>query len=193
MANNTLPQLAQEKICLVCDTDEEGQALLRHLQRHRAAVTRFWPPQERIGENADIVLCEYFPRMGGRLAWVPGEPCAALIILLPQTGRYDLAEIRAACPDAVLHRPYVAHAIDVSLTVALDHFGYNKRQRLRIARLEENGRAMRDIEKAKQVIMSSKNVGEQEAYRILRDIAMKRRLPVATVAGKFVDAAENLF
>lgn len=190
--SHSIEQLSRLNILLVCQTDSEGQTLLRHLQRTRAAVMHMWPAPERIGENADVVLCEYGPGLRQRLAWMPGEPRAALIVLLPQTGRLDLRELQAACPDAVLHRPYLPDAIDVALMVGLDHFNFGKRQRMRIARLDENIHAMRDIEMAKHVIMERNKVGEAEAFRMLRDMAMQRRMTVASVASKFVDSPRDL-
>lgn len=184
--------LSRLNIMVVGEIGSETQTLVRHLQRSRAAVQHVWPAPERIGENTDILLCEYGPGLGRQLAWMPGEPTAALIITLPQSGRFDLSEIQAACPDAVLHRPYLPHAIDVAIQVALDHFSFGKRMRTRIARMDENIRALRDIEKAKHAIMLRNNVGEAEAFRMLRDMAMQRRVTVASIAAKLVDSAESL-
>jgi AmiR/NasT family two-component response regulator len=183
-------QLSRLNILLVCEPGTEEQSLLRHLQRTRAAVRHVWPAPDTIGENVDLVIAHYMRGIGKRLAWVPGEAKAAFIILLPQTGQYDLTEVRAALPDSVIYRPFLPHAIDVALMLALDHFSYGKRQRLRVARLDENMRALRDIEKAKHAIMSSQAIGESDAYRVLRDMAMEKRVTIAEVAGRMVDSAE---
>ncbi len=184
-------QLSRLNILLVCEPGAEEQSLLRHLQRTRATVRHVWPAPETIGENADVMIAQYMRGIGQRLSWVPGEAKAAFIILLPQNGQYDLSEVRAALPDSVIYRPFLPHAIDVALMLALDHFSYGKRQRLRISRLDENMRALRDIEKAKHVIMSSKDIGESDAYRVLRDMAMEKRVTIAEVAGRMVDSAET--
>lgn len=183
-----LDQLARMDVTLHCDADGEGQALLRHLQRTRAMVRHHWPAPERIGECVGLVLCEYGPGLSQRLGWAPGEASAALIVLLPQEGRIDLSELRAACPDAVLHRPYLPQAIDVALMTALDHFGFGKRARQRIERMEENIHAMRDIERAKHQIMAKNQVSEAKAFQVLRDLAMQRRMTVAAIAAKLVDS-----
>jgi AmiR/NasT family two-component response regulator len=185
-------ELAHLSITLLCEMDSDGQTLLRHLQRTRAAVRHVWPAPERIGDETDVVICEYGPGVSKLLAWVPGEPLAALVLLVPQAGRIDFGELRAACPDAVLQRPYLTQAIDVALMLALDHFGFGRRCRQRIERLEENIHAMRDIERAKCQIMAHKQVGEAEAYGILRDMAMQRRVTVAALASKLVDSVGML-
>jgi AmiR/NasT family two-component response regulator len=76
--------------------------------------------------------------------------------------------------------------------LALDHFSYARRQQLRIARLDENIKALRDIERAKQIIMTQRSLGENEAYRVLRDMAMERRVTVAELAGKLIDSSNLL-
>ncbi len=192
MATNPLSQFSRLRILAVCEADDDGQTLLRHLQRTRAAVRHQWPAPDRIGENADVLFCEYGPGLGKRLAWMPGEAEAALIILLPQNGRFDFNEVQVACPNAVLHRPYHSSAIDAALMIGYDQFAFFKRQKLRIARMEENARAMRDIEKAKQMIMLRDRVGETEAFRILRDMAMRKRVTVASLASKLVDTSDSL-
>ncbi|MCB1431219.1 MAG: ANTAR domain-containing protein [Alphaproteobacteria bacterium] len=185
-------QLARLSVVLACEPDIEGAKLLRHLQRTRADVRHVWPVPASLGENADLVLVEYSRGLSGKFAWVPGEASAALVILVPQAGQFHLEELRKGLPDAVLHRPYQPHAIDAALMLALDHFSYGKRQRLRIARLDENIKALRDIEKAKHFIMIRKSLGENEAYRVLRDMAMERRVTIAELAAKLVDSSDVL-
>lgn len=192
MAANPLSQLSRLRLLVVCEADDEGQGLLRHLQRTRAAVRHQWPAPDRIGENTDVLFCEYGPGLGTRLAWMPGEAEAALVVLLPQNGRFDFNELQVACPNAVLHRPFLPHTIDAALLVAHDQFAFFKRQKSRITRMEENVRAMRDIEKAKQLIMLRDKVSEAEAFRTLRDIAMKKRATIASIASKLVDTSDSL-
>lgn len=189
MTKTLFDQLSRLTITLACEMDGEGMKLLRHLQRTRASVRHVWPVPASLGENADIVIVEYGKSLPKLLSWDPGEARAALIVLLPQSGQFELAELRRALPDAVLHRPYQPPAIDVALILALDHFSYAKRQRLRITRLDENIKAMRDIERAKQIIMAQKSLGENEAYRLLRDMAMERRITIAQIAEKLVDSS----
>ena len=191
MSNLSIESVSRLRILVVCEPDEQGQSLLRHLQRTRAEVRQQWPAPERIGENADMVFCDYGPGLGGRLAWMPGEPQAALVLLMPRTGRVDLREVRAACPDAVLHRPYSEQAIDVALAIAHDHFNFGKRQRTRIARMDENIHAMRDIEMAKHALMARDNIGEAAAFRLLRTMAMQKRVSVAMIASKFIDSSND--
>lgn len=192
MAINPLAQFSRLRLLVVCEPDDDGQSLLRHLQRSRAQVRHQWPAPDRIGENSDVLFCEYGPGLGNRLAWMPGEAEAALVVLLPQNVRIDYHELHVSCPNAVLSRPYQPHLIDAALLVAYDQFAFFRRQKTRITRMEENSRALRDIEKAKQLIMRRNRINETEAFRVLRDMAMKKRVTVASLASKLVDTSDSL-
>jgi AmiR/NasT family two-component response regulator len=192
MATRPLEQFSRLTITLVCDLDEQGQFLMRELQRTRAHVKQRWPVPERIGGETDIVVCEYLPDLSGRFAWMPGEATAASIVLLPQAGQYDMRMLQSSLPDAIIHRPYLSHSILTALVIGWDHFSFARRQRSRIARLDENVRSLRDIERAKLIIMAEKNISEYKAFNVLRDMAMERRVTIAALAASLVDSKHSV-
>jgi AmiR/NasT family two-component response regulator len=191
MSSSPLDQFSRLRMTLCCELDDQGQFLLRDLQRTRAQVRHLWPMPEKVGADTDLMLAEFKPDLGDRLSWMPGEPNAALVVLLPPGGNFDLRHLQAATPDAVLHRPYTTAAIHAAMLLAVDHFGYGRRQRTRIARLDENIRSLRNIERAKLIIMAQKRVGENEAYALLRTAAMKRGVSISALAGSLVDTNEG--
>ena len=48
------------------------------------------------------------------------------------------------------------------------------------------------VERAKGILMKSRGLGEDEAYRALRRLAMDRKQRLADVAQQLIDAAEML-
>lgn len=180
------------KIAAFCEPGSGTDTLVRHLQRSRADIRNYWPPPERLNAQADLVIRDYAAGLAMTLPWPPGEAEAALIVVLPANGRYSLSELQGACPDAVLHQPATTHAIDTVVMLALDHFEYTRRLRARIGRLEENVRAIRTIEKAKQMLMAHHKVDEERAFRMLRGMAMQKRVSIASLAGRLVDSADLL-
>lgn len=192
MAKNPLDHFSRLTITLITELDEQGLSLMRQLQRTRASIHHRWPIPERIGENTDIVICEYTPDLSRRYSWMPGEATAASIMLLPQSELFDIRGLQAALPDAVIHRPYHSNAVLSALVVGWDHFSFCRRQRTRIARLDENVRNLRHIERAKQLIMADKNINEHKAFNVLRTMAMERRMSIAALAEYLVDSRENL-
>jgi AmiR/NasT family two-component response regulator len=185
---NLQASLAQLSIT-VCTADQTDADLLlvRTLQRTRAQVTRISPLPAKLTTETDVLFCEYAPDLAARLPWVPGEPRATLVVLLPQADTYDLNVVKTCAPNAVLHQPYQPHAVLTSLVLGRSQYLYESRLRTRIARLDENLRAVRDIERAKQILMEQDHLDEEEAYRTLRQRAMDHRATIAEVAACIVD------
>lgn len=185
-------KLSHLRITVLCKPGSETSLMVRHLQRCRSAVRQVWPIPDRVGSDCDLVICDFVEDLAMRLPWSPGEAGAALLIVLPENGQYSLARLQGACPDAVIHRPAPLHAIETSVLLAVENFAYLRRLRTRIDRLEENIRAARTIEKAKQMLMSLHDIGEDKAFHLLRDMAMQKRVTIASLAGGLVDSASLL-
>lgn len=76
--------------------------------------------------------------------------------------------------------------------MAREHFLYEQRLRGRIEKLDENLKTMRTVEKAKSILMRSKNLGEDDAYNFLRSQAMERRVTISVIAKAVVESFELL-
>ena len=185
-------RLSRLSIVVFCEPGPGTAEIIRHLQRSRATVRNNWPLQEGMAADADLVICDYAAGLAKRLPWPPGEAEAALLVVLPAGAQYDLAELQGICADAVLHRPASAQTIDTAVMLALDHASYVKRLKARIARMEENLRAVRSIERAKQLLMSLHKINDARAFQMLRDLAMQKRVTVASLADGLVDSVDLL-
>lgn len=179
-------------ILVCCERDGEGEMLLRELSRTRARVTHIWPIPKRFPADFDVIVTEFSEGLVDHLPWMPGEAGSALVLLLPQHGRYDERRVRDCSPDGVLFRPLQPHMVRTALLTARSHFSYIRRLSTRIARLEEHLRAMRDIERAKTILMTSRQLGEDEAYAFIRQQAMERRITVAAYASAIIDSHKLL-
>lgn len=190
----TQPRRDSEKLSVLVAAERDSQIdlLLRELRRNASHVIHLFPVTDRLPAEHDVILADFSLTLSDLLPWVPGEATAALILLLPESGQYSLKKLRDCCPDAVLHRPFQPHAIQTSLVLARSQFQFIRRLRSRIARLDENIKAIRDIERAKMIIMDARRVGEDEAYAYLRSQAMERRTTVASYASHLVDSHQLL-
>jgi AmiR/NasT family two-component response regulator len=190
----TRPRQESEKLSVLVAAERDVQIdlLLRELRRGVSHVVHLFPVTQRIPAEHDVILADFTPAMLDLLPWAPGEATAALILLLPQNGAYSLSKLRDYCPDAVLHRPFQTVAIQTSLVLARSQYQFIQRLRSRITRLDENIKAVRDIERAKIIIMNGRRVDEGEAYAYLRNQAMERRMTVASLASHLVDSHQLL-
>lgn len=185
-------ELSNLDIVVACERDDAGAALIRDLQHTRARVRHLWPLPAHLPDDADVIFCDFVPNLANRVPWVPGEPKAALVIILPRESPPDLDQLCHCAPDGVLHHPFTVHATLTSLVLARLHFTYEQRLRSRIGKLDETLRTIRFVERAKAILMSRRNMHEDEAYQFMRRQAMSRRVPISTIANAILDAEEML-
>ena len=177
---------------VVAPVDDQTSLLLRELQRFRMRVRQVWPMPESVPGDADVVYCEYCPDLARRLPWIPGDARSALVVIVPQTETIQAEALSHATPNAVLSRPFTSNAVLSSLVLARSQFGYEKRLRSKIEKLDENLRSMRTVERAKAILMATRQMPETEAYSFIRRQAMDRRVSASAVAAAIVDSFELL-
>ncbi len=168
--------------------DSSSDALLRDLQRTRNHIKYIWPVPEMLPADTDVIFCDFLPDLPSRLPWLPGEPKAALVVLLAPGMTVDLDLLRKTAPEAVLHRPFTTSAVLSSLVLARSRFTYERRLRSRLEKLDVTLRTMRSVERAKTILMNTRKIDEDEAYGFLRRQAMQRRVSVGAIAAAIVDA-----
>jgi AmiR/NasT family two-component response regulator len=185
-------ELADLSAVVVAPVDDQIGMLLRELQRFRMRVRQVWPMPESVPADADVVYCEYSPDLARRLPWIPGDARSALVVILPATEAVHADALCHATPNAVLPRPFTPNAVLSSLVLARSQFGYERRLRSKIEKLDDNLRSMRTVERAKAILMATRQMPETEAYGFIRRHAMDRRVSASAVAAAIVDSFELL-
>ena len=185
-------ELADLSAVVVAPVDDQIGMLLRELQRFRMRVRQVWPMPESVPADADVVYCEYSPDLARRLPWIPGDARSALVVILSATEAVHADALCHATPNAVLPRPFTPNAVLSSLVLARSQFGYERRLRSKIEKLDDNLRSMRTVERAKAILMATRQMPETEAYGFIRRQAMDRRVSASAVAAAIVDSFELL-
>lgn len=169
-----------------------GEQILRQLQRDRARVRSLWPLPDKVPGDVDVLVLEQSDGLIDRLPWMPGESTCALVAVVAVERRPDPTRFCDSTPDSILFMPAQAVAITGSVLLARNQFDYTKRLRDRIERLDQNLRTIRNVERAKSILVSTKGMSEDAAYRFLRKQAMERRTTVNAVAAAVIDSFELL-
>ena len=180
------------KVTIITPRDEAGEFLVRELQRLRVTTRSIMPSIEPLPSDADVVYCDWDPSLSRRIPWLTGEGQSAIVVILPQAETISADALAAMTPQAVLARPFTANAILASLVVARSHGTYEQRLRGKVERLEENLRSTRTVERAKTMLMSSRGMSDEEAYKHIRSQAMARRMSVSSLASAIVSSFEIL-
>lgn len=180
------------KVAVIAERDDDGERLMRELQRLRCNVRHIWPMPPQVPVQFDLVFCVLSEDLPQRIPWIPGEPEAALVVIDRGEGELDLQSIHNCAAHGVLHYPATARSTHACAALAREHFLYEKRLRGRIDKLDENLRTMRSVERAKSLLIRMKDVTEEEAYNYLRRQAMERRVTIGAVANAIIDSHELL-
>lgn len=179
-------------VAVVAERDDDGDRLIRELQRLHARTHHIWPCPPQLPVAFDVIYCHLSDDLPQRLPWVPGEAMAALVPIISEQSPFSIKLLHKCAPQAVLHYPVTPLAVQTSLALARDHHLYERRLRGRIDKLDESLRTMRSVERAKAIIMRSKNINEEEAYHFLRRQAMTRRVTIGAIATAVIDSQELL-
>lgn len=178
------------RIAVITSRDDQGDQLIRELQRTRAEVQHIWPMPDRIPSDYDLVYCDMVADLPSRLDGLPGMPKFALVVVLSNATQVDPKTLENCVAHAVVQMPVTNQAVISSLVVARSHFLYEQRLRKRISQLDENLLAARNIERAKMILMEKMGLNEEEAYAQLRRQAMERRITVSALASAIIDAQD---
>ena len=179
--------------CLVVvPFDEDGNNITRELRRLGGIVKQLWPAPAPLPTEGEILICELFPGIAECTSWLPGNSPLPFILHVPRNREVDPGAIRNCAPHGLLYSPITETLIATTILFARDQFNYERRLRFRINKLDDNLRSMRSVEKAKAILMEARSIGEDEAYRVLRQTAMERRITLGTIAKAIVDSHELL-
>ena len=185
-------EISSLEILVAVPGDKEGDALARELLRTRGCVRRLWPLPPHLPHAVDVMFCELVPELPQCLPWVPGQPTAALVVVMQAVQPPPYKLLRNCAPHAVLHRPFTTGTVLTSLAMARAQFLYEQRLRARIDKLDETLRAFRSVERAKSILMEKRNLDEEEAYHFMRRQAMSQRISVGAVAAAIIDSRDIL-
>ena len=190
--NSASSKLGGLRATIITPQDEETRFLTRELQRLRVTTCNILPSDEPLPNDTDVVFVDYDPSLPHRISWLSGEGSPALIVILPQAAAISVDALAAITPQAVLARPFTANAIIASLVVARARSTMELRLRSKAHHLEDTLRSARTIERAKAMLMSSRGISDEEAYKHIRSQAMARRVSVSSLAAAIVSSFEIL-
>ncbi|CAM5761352.1 hypothetical protein LMIY3S_00110 [Labrys miyagiensis] len=179
-------------VAVIVERDDNGEFLIRELQRQRVVVRHIWPPPAQLPLQHDVIFCLLSKDLPQRIPWVPGEPSSALVVVDDGKEPLNLELIHNCAGHGVLHYPATSRMIQTVLMLSREGFQYERRLRGRIDKLDDSLRTTRLVERAKSLLVRMKNMTDEEAYSFLRTRAMEKRVTIAIVASTVIDSYELL-
>ncbi len=172
------------KFLLVQPEGGEGVALRSHLERIGCEVQESWPPPQTYHADIDIIFVMVDRVIESKLAfhWEAENPSAVLIAVIDYENPLSIDRLLNMRVNAVIGLPIRPFGILTNLLAAVNNYRREQRLRLNLERLQAKLEASRIVERAKLAIMLIDNHSEKEAYRLLRQLAMRRRTTVDAVS-----------
>ncbi|KAA0595960.1 AmiR/NasT family two-component response regulator [Azospirillum lipoferum] len=194
MTIDLLRDIRNFRVAVVHPKDTEMDELLRQLLRIGCEVSVHWPPPQERLTGVDLIFLDMTKLLSeqGKLSWsvdADGPPIIALLDYESPTVLEALVEHGARGFVGKPVRPF-----GLLTTMFLAHHaaaGAHRMQR-RLAKAERRLDGLKKVAKAKAILMDSRRISEDEAYRLLRERAMARRTTIEAVASAVIDASEIL-
>ncbi|MFK0331731.1 ANTAR domain-containing response regulator [Rhizobium sp. NPDC090275] len=178
-------------VTIVHREDSNTERLVRQLRLLGAQPTLQWAP---LGAAAvpDLVVVDADQGWDDLLPWREAQPGCPVVALLGSEAPGRIAWALEQGAGAIIAKPVAASAVYPALVMAVSIHQERKTVAERVKFLEERVRLRPLVHAAVEQLMSVHAVNEERAYAILRDCAMRRRLPMEQLAAFIIGGAEPL-
>ena len=169
--------------------DADGGVLTQQLQRIGCQVQRHWPPPAELPPGTDIVFCAVQPGGGAtHTDWSRSCEDAAVIAVIAYENPTVLDDMLALGASWVITSPVRSTGVLSALIMTLLRHDELQVLHKRVARLEQKLASVNQVNEAKAILVRTRKVSDAEAYQILRDQAMSKRVGIEEIARAIINA-----
>lgn len=173
--------------------DADGQELIAQLRRIGCQVKAFWPPRDRLDADADLVFCAVRPEIAAREpAWTRRYDAPPVIAVVDYENPTTVETVLRMNVYGVVAAPVKSFGLLTTMVVALGQVERSRERDRYVARLEQRLASQRKVARAKTILMQTRNVNEEDAYKLIRDQAMTKRVTTDEIADAIIKANEIL-
>lgn len=171
--------------------DGNTERLVRQLRLLGLSATLQWAPLSAAAVP-DLVIVDADQGFDGLLPWSGATPTCPVVALLGSEAPGRIAWALSQGAGAVIAKPIAASAVYPALVMAVSIHQERKSVAERLQYLEERIRLRPLVHAAVEKLMKAHAVDEERAYSILRNCAMRRRLPMEQIAAFIIGGIEPL-
>lgn len=190
----SLRNLRSLKIAVFHPDDADGRELLAQLERIGCRVKAYWPPHERMLEDEpDLVFLAVRPEVIGlELTWLKRAWHPPVIAVLTYENPTIIEAMLRFNASGVIASPVKSSGLLSSIVLAR-HMRQEEMNRSKyVAKLEQRLQAQRKLDRAKAILMHTRGLSEDQAYKMLREQAMTKRVTTEDIADAVINANEIL-
>lgn len=185
------PNFAGWRVTILAEEDGNTDRLRRQLALLGISTALQWLPLSAI-DLPDLVIVDADRGWDELLPWPEGKPARPVAALLGSEapGRIAWAIGCGAC--AIIPKPVSASTIYPALVLAVASHQQRMEADARVAKLEERLRLRPVVFAAINRLKAERQIDDEEAYRLLRECAMERRMPMEQLAALFLGGSKAL-
>lgn len=191
LAPSVLKELRSLKVAIFHPDDSDGQLLTQQLQRIGCQVQAYWPPLPALPDNLDVVFLAVRPdSIDFGYEWAKGEDCPTIIAVVTYENPTIIQAVLKIGASGVLPSPVRSFGLLSTLVLARESTVTAKTAAKRIRKLEAKILGIRRINDAKEILMRTRNISESQAYDLIREQAMNKRVSTEEIASAIINANE---
>lgn len=185
------PNFTGWRAVILSEADGNTDRLRRQLGLLGVSVTVQWTPLST-ADLPDLVLIDADRGWDELLPFSDAAPACPVVALLGSEAPGRIAWALRHGAGAIIPKPVSASTVYPALVLAVSLHEERLETRRRIAHLEERLKLRPLVFAAVTRLAAERHVDEERAYAILRDCAMRRRLPIEQLAAFFLGGSESL-
>ena len=188
-----LKDLRSLKICIFHPHDQDGESLTKQIERIGCQTQAFWPPLMEPPPGTDVVFYAINPDVIKHpFAWCKEDNAPPVVAVLAYENPTIIETVLRIGAKAVIGSPIRSLGILSALVLVREIATDMKKLRRRVTRLEEKLGAVRVIGNAQEILCQQRRISKEEAYHIIREQAMCKRVTAEEIASAIVQAHEVL-
>jgi AmiR/NasT family two-component response regulator len=188
-----LKELRMLRVAVLHPDDGDGRQLTQQLQRIGCQVQALWPPVTTLPEGTDVVFLAVHPEITQlEFEWAHAEDAPTCIAVVNYENPTIVETVLRLGARAVLPSPIRSFGLLSAMVIARTAHAEIQTQARRVRKLEAKLLGARRIAEAKNILMRTRNVSEGQAYDLIRDQAMSKRVTTEDIAAAIVNANEIL-
>ncbi|MFO1318076.1 MAG: ANTAR domain-containing protein [Burkholderiales bacterium] len=173
--------------------DTDGQELIAQLRRIGCQTKAFWPPQDRLPGDAELVFLAVRPEMSNiEPAWARRDDAPPVIVVVNYENPTLVESVLRMNACGIIASPVKSFGLLSAIVVARHQFERDRDRVKYIAKLEQRLAGMRKVAKAKTILMQTRSVNEDDAYKLIREQAMAKRVTTEEIADAIIKANDIL-
>jgi len=184
-----LRNLRNTRVMVFHPKDPDGEMLAQQLQRIGCQVITMWPPLADLPDTVEFVFCAIGPDHDVMdCAWMGSETLVPVIAIINYENPTVVDAVLRMGAQAVLISPVRSAGILSSLVMAKQMHTELRELRRRAVRLEEKLLSANQISEAKAILVRTRNISDTDAYRVIREQAMSKRVATEEIARAIIHA-----